>query len=66
MLQFKIIPVSPFQQNCTLFWCDRTKQAVVIDPGCDLDLILAAKSEQGLTLEKVLLTHEHIYHAGAA
>jgi glyoxylase-like metal-dependent hydrolase (beta-lactamase superfamily II) len=65
MLQFKIIPVTKFQQNCTLFWCDKTKQAVVIDPGGDLDLILAAISEQGLTLEKVLLTHAHIDHAGA-
>ena len=65
MLQFKIIPVTKFQQNCTLFWCDKTKQAVVIDPGGDLDLILAAIREQGLTLEKVLLTHAHIDHAGA-
>ncbi len=65
MLQFKIIPVTKFQQNCTLFWCDKTKQAAVIDPGGDLDLILAAISEQGLTLEKVLLTHAHIDHAGA-
>jgi len=65
MLQFKIIPVTKFQQNCTLFWCDKTKQAVVIDPGGDLDLMLAAISEQGLILEKVLLTHAHIDHVGA-
>ncbi|MFT5295332.1 MAG: hydroxyacylglutathione hydrolase [Colwellia sp.] len=65
MLQFKIIPVTKFQQNCTLFWCDKTKQAVVVDSGGDLDLILAAISEQSLTLEKVLLTHAHIDHAGA-
>ncbi|NQZ89090.1 MAG: MBL fold metallo-hydrolase [Colwellia sp.] len=65
MLQFKIIPVTKFQQNCSLFWCDKTKHAVVIDPGGDLDLILAAISEQGLTLKKVLLTHAHIDHAGA-
>jgi hydroxyacylglutathione hydrolase len=65
MLQFQIIPVTPFQQNCTLFWCDETKQAAVIDPGGDLDLILTAITEQDLTLEKVLLTHAHIDHAGA-
>lgn len=65
MLQFKIIPVTKFQQNCTLFWCDKTKQAAVIDPGGDLELILAAISEQDLILEKVLLTHAHIDHAGA-
>jgi glyoxylase-like metal-dependent hydrolase (beta-lactamase superfamily II) len=65
MLQFQIIPVTPFQQNCTLFWCDSTKQAAVIDPGGDLELILAAITEKDLTLEKVLLTHAHIDHAGA-
>jgi len=65
MLQFKIIPVTKFQQNCTLFWCDETLKAAVVDPGGDLDIILAAISEEGLTLEKVLLTHAHIDHAGA-
>ena len=60
MLQFKIIPVTKFQQNCTLFWCDETQKAAVVDPGGDLDIILAAISEEGLTLEKVLLTHAHI------
>ena len=65
MLQFKIIPVTKFQQNCTLFWCDETQKAAVVDPGGDLDIILAAISEEGLALEKVLLTHAHIDHAGA-
>jgi hydroxyacylglutathione hydrolase len=65
MLQFKIIPVTKFQQSCTLFWCDKTKQAAVIDPGDDIDLILTAISEQCLTLQKVLLIHAHIDHAGA-
>ena len=65
MLQYKIIPVTPFQQNCTVFWCDETKQAAVIDPGGDIELITAFLDGQGLTLEKVLLTHAHIDHAGA-
>jgi glyoxylase-like metal-dependent hydrolase (beta-lactamase superfamily II) len=65
MLKFQIIPVTPFQQNCTLFWCENTKQAVVIDPGGDIDLIISAIKEQALTLVKVLLTHAHIDHAGA-
>jgi glyoxylase-like metal-dependent hydrolase (beta-lactamase superfamily II) len=65
MLQFQIIPVTPFQQNCTLFWCDKTKQAAVIDPGGDVELIISAIKQQGLTLAKVLLTHAHIDHAGA-
>ena len=65
MLQFQIIPVTPFQQNCTLFWCDITKQAAVIDPGGDIELIINAIKQKGLTLAKVLLTHAHIDHAGA-
>ncbi|PCI63597.1 MAG: MBL fold metallo-hydrolase [Gammaproteobacteria bacterium] len=65
MLQFKIIPVTPFQQNCTLFWCDETMQAAVVDPGGDIDKIIAAIDSEKLTLVKVLLTHAHIDHAGA-
>ena len=65
MLQYQIIPVTPFQQNCTLFWCQQTKEAVVIDPGGDIELIQAAIEQQQLTLVKVLLTHAHIDHAGA-
>ena len=65
MLQYQIIPVTPFQQNCTLFWCDETKQAAVVDPGGDAELIINAVAEKGLTLTKVLLTHAHIDHAGA-
>lgn len=65
MLQFQIIPVTPFQQNCTLFWCDKTKEAVVIDPGGDTSLIIEAITKQELNVTKVLLTHAHIDHAGA-
>jgi len=65
MLQYQIIPVTPFQQNCTLFWCDETKQAAVIDPGGDIHLIIEAITQQKLTLAKVLLTHAHLDHAGA-
>jgi len=65
MLKFQIIPVTQFQQNCTLFWCDQTKQAAVVDPGGDVELIISAIEEHGLTLAKVLLTHAHIDHAGA-
>lgn len=65
MLQYQIIPVTPFQQNCTLFWCQETKEAAVIDPGGDIELIQAAIKKHQLTLVKVLLTHAHIDHAGA-
>jgi glyoxylase-like metal-dependent hydrolase (beta-lactamase superfamily II) len=65
MLKYQIIPVTPFQQNCTLFWCDKTMEAAVVDPGGDVDLISAAINKYQLTLTKVLLTHAHIDHAGA-
>lgn len=65
MLQFKIIPVTKFQQNCTLFWCDETMEAAVIDPGGDFSLIEAEINKNKLSLVKVLLTHAHIDHAGA-
>lgn len=65
MLQFKIIPVTPFEQNCTLFWCDETMEAAVVDPGGDIDKITAQIDKAGVTLTKVLLTHAHIDHAGA-
>ncbi|MCH2057712.1 MAG: MBL fold metallo-hydrolase [Thalassotalea sp.] len=64
-MQYKIIPVTPFQQNCTVFWCDETKQAAVVDPGGDVDQVIAFIDGQGLMLDKVLLTHAHIDHAGA-
>jgi len=61
-----IIPVTPFQQNCTLLVCERSNKAAVVDPGGDLDLILDAVNEQGVELEKILLTHGHIDHCGGA
>ena len=60
-----IIPVTQFEQNCTLLWCEETMRAAIVDPGGDIDEILAAASEAGVTVEKILLTHAHIDHAGA-
>ncbi|MBL0403310.1 MBL fold metallo-hydrolase [Microvirga aerilata] len=61
-----IIPVTPFQQNCTLLWCEKTRKAAVIDPGGDLDRIRQAIAQSGATVEKIILTHGHIDHAGGA
>ncbi|GAB6841138.1 glyoxylase-like metal-dependent hydrolase (beta-lactamase superfamily II) [Methylorubrum rhodinum] len=61
-----IVPVTPFQQNCTLIWDDATKVGAVVDPGGDLDRIEAAIRAQGVKVEKILLTHGHIDHAGGA
>jgi glyoxylase-like metal-dependent hydrolase (beta-lactamase superfamily II) len=61
-----IIPVTPFQQNCTLLWCEATKKAVVVDPGGDLDAIVETIAKAGVTVEQIWLTHGHIDHAGGA
>ena len=61
-----IIPVTPFQQNCALVWDDETKEGVVVDPGGDADRIQAAISQTGVTVQRILLTHGHLDHAGAA
>lgn len=66
MLQFRILPVTAFQQNCTLLWCDETRQAAVIDPGGEADRILAALAETGAEPVSILLTHGHADHVSAA
>ena len=64
MLHYHTIPVTAFQQNCSLVWCDQTLEAAVIDPGGDLDHILAQAQHLGVTLKAIWLTHAHIDHAG--
>lgn len=59
-----IIPVTQFQQNCSLLWCEATKQAAVIDPGGDVERILAVAKEHDVNIVKILLTHAHLDHAG--
>src|SRR5258708_15529439 len=61
-----IVPVTPFEQNCTIIWCEATKKAAVIDPGGDVPRILAAIEQAGVTVEKIWLTHGHIDHVGGA
>jgi hydroxyacylglutathione hydrolase len=61
-----IIPVTPFQQNCRLLWCEATRRAVVIDPGGDVSEIARAIAHSKVTVEKIWLTHGHIDHAGGA
>ena len=66
MLQYVIIPVTHYQQNCTLLWCDETLQAAIVDPGGNIDKILQALIARKLTLVKILLTHGHLDHVGGA
>ena len=65
-LRVVIVPVTPLQQNCTVVWCTATMKAAVVDPGGDLPRIKAAVAQAGVTVEKILLTHGHIDHAGMA
>jgi hydroxyacylglutathione hydrolase len=65
-LRGAIVPVTPFQQNCTMLWDDETKRALIVDPGGDVDRILAAIDQTGFTVERILLTHGHLDHAGGA
>ena len=64
MLRYHTVPVTAFQQNCSLVWDDATMQSAVIDPGGDLDHLLAEVARLGLKLEQIWLTHAHIDHAG--
>ena len=63
--QYRTVPVTPFQQNCSIVWCSETMKAAIIDPGGDLPLLLSAVESLGLALEQIWLTHAHIDHAGA-
>jgi glyoxylase-like metal-dependent hydrolase (beta-lactamase superfamily II) len=65
-LKAALIPVTPFQQNCTLLWDDATKRGSVIDPGGEAARIMAAVERLGLTVESILLTHGHLDHAGGS
>src|SRR5689334_19423267 len=60
-----IVPVTPFQQNCSIIWAPATMRGAVVDPGGEVDRLVAVIGEQGVTVEKILLTHAHLDHAGA-
>jgi len=64
-MEFTILPVTPYQQNCSLVW-DTDNRAALIDPGGEADRLLAEVAARGLTLEMILLTHAHLDHVGAA
>ena len=65
-MDYQIIPVTAFAQNCSLIWCPVTLQAAVVDPGGDAEKIQAAVAEKGVTVTQILLTHGHLDHVGAA
>lgn len=65
MLRYRTLPVTAFAQNCSLVWCDQALEAAVIDPGGEIERLLATVAELNLQLRAIWLTHAHIDHAGA-
>ena len=59
-----VVPVTPFAQNCALLCCTATGHAAVVDPGGEVERILKVADQAGVEIEKILLTHAHIDHAG--
>ena len=60
-----VVPVTPFEQNCSLLCCQETDRAAVVDPGGDLERVVGTADKLGVSIEKILVTHAHIDHAGA-
>ncbi|RLA48352.1 MAG: MBL fold metallo-hydrolase [Gammaproteobacteria bacterium] len=65
-IQYTIVPVTPYQQNCSVIKCESTGRAAIVDPGGDVEQILAAVQQMGATVEKIILTHAHMDHCAAA
>jgi len=63
-VKLAVIPVTPLQQNCSLVVCAATARAAFVDPGGDVDHLLAVLAKSGATLEKILVTHGHVDHCG--
>ncbi len=63
-MRYTIVPVTPLEQNCSILWCENTRQAAVVDAGGDLDRILAVLEREKLIPATLLVTHGHIDHAG--
>lgn len=65
-MNYRIIPVTAFAQNCSLIWCEQTKLAALVDPGGDAERIKQEVAAAGVSLMQILLTHGHLDHVGAA
>lgn len=65
-LNARIVPVTPFEQNCTILFDEETKRGVVVDPGGEIERIQEAARASGVEIEAIWITHGHIDHAGGA
>ena len=63
-MKVEVLPVTPFQQNCSIIICEETQKAAIVDPGGEVDRITEKLKQLGVTPEKILITHAHIDHAG--
>ncbi|MBV9116613.1 MAG: MBL fold metallo-hydrolase, partial [Acetobacteraceae bacterium] len=65
-LRAAVIPVTPFQQNCAILWDEADRRGLVVDPGGEAGRVLQAVDQLGIAVERILLTHGHLDHAGGA
>ncbi|MGL4861409.1 MAG: MBL fold metallo-hydrolase [Enterobacteriaceae bacterium] len=65
-MKYQIIPVTDFQQNCSLIWCEKSREAAFVDPGGEAKKLIAAAQQQGVEVKQILLTHGHLDHIGIA
>ena len=63
-MRVEVLPVTPFQQNCSIIICEATNKAAIVDPGGEVSRIKEKLQELNVTPEKILITHAHIDHAG--
>ena len=61
-----VVPVTAYQQNCSLIFCEKSGKAAIVDPGGDIERIEQGLAQLGATPEKILLTHGHMDHCAAA
>lgn len=65
-MQYQVVAVTAFQENCSLIWCEKSNEGALVDPGGDVALLKQAVARQGFKVSKILLTHGHLDHVGAA
>jgi len=64
-MQVAVVPVTPYQQNCSIIWCSETMKGAVVDPGGELDKVIKTATDKGVVIEQIMITHAHGDHAGA-
>jgi glyoxylase-like metal-dependent hydrolase (beta-lactamase superfamily II) len=65
-IKVSIVPVTAYQQNCSILKCEATGKAAIVDPGGDVERILAAVKQMDAVVEKIILTHGHMDHCAAS